>query len=254
VIRFNPAHARLPLIQRARSRLFDAALVLWTALFAPAALALSLCGAPERAVRRTARAWAQGALHLLRWCVGLTHVEEGQENIPVGPCLIVANHQSTWETLAFLALTPDVAIIAKRELLKLPVLAWFLRHSPMILIDRQDGTKAIRKMVDESRAAIAGGRSVLIFPEGTRRSASAKIEFKRGVEILYTRLDCEVLLVSLNSGHFWAPDQPCKRSGMIRVDYLGVVQPGLGGAEFMRRSQAILEYARRNGRGELCRG
>jgi len=254
VIRSSPVDVQQPAIQWVRSRLFDVALVLWTALFAPAAVALALCGAPERAVRRTARAWAHGALRLLGWCVGLTYVEVGRANIPAEPCLIVANHQSTWETLAFLALVPDVAIVAKQELLKIPVFGWFLHHAPMILIDRDDGTRAIRKMIEESRAALAGGRSVLLFPEGTRRSASAKIEFKRGVEILYTRLDCEVLLVALNSGHFWAPDQPCKRSGMIRVDYLGVVQPGLGGAEFMRRSQAILEYARRNGRGELCRG
>src|SRR4051794_4027459 len=108
----------------------------------------------ERAVRRTARAWARGTLRLLGWCVGLTYVEEGQENIPTEPCLIVANHQSTWETFAFLALVPDVAIVAKQELLGIPVFGWFLRNAPMILIDRESGTKAVRKMVDESRTAL----------------------------------------------------------------------------------------------------
>ncbi len=193
-----------------------------------------------------------GTLRLLGWCVGLTYVEEGQENIPAEPCLIIANHQSTWETLAFLALFPDVAIVAKQELLTIPVFAWFLRNSPMILIDRDSGTKAMRKMVDESRAALAGGRSVLIFPEGTRQSVSAKIEFKRGIEILYAKLDRKVLPVAVNSGHFWAPDQAYKRSGIITVDYLGAIEPGLGGAEFTRRSQAVLERARRNALGELC--
>jgi 1-acyl-sn-glycerol-3-phosphate acyltransferase len=227
------------------------ALVLWTALFAPAALVLAICGAPERAVRKTARAWARGTLRLLHWCVGLTYVEEGHENIPAEPCLIVANHQSTWETLAFLALFPDVAIVAKRELLTIPIFAWFLRKSPMIIIDRESGTKAARQMVEQSRAAIAGGRSVLIFPEGTRRSVSAPIEFKRGIEILYARLERKVLLVSLNSGHFWAPDEPYKRSGTIVVSYLDAIEPGLVGAEFTRRSQAVLEGARRNASGEL---
>jgi 1-acyl-sn-glycerol-3-phosphate acyltransferase len=239
-------------MRRIRSKLFDVALVLWTALFAPAAVALALCGTPERAVRRTARAWARGTLRLLGWCVGLTYVEEGQENIPTEPCLIIANHQSTWETVAFLALVPDVAIVAKQELLGIPVFGWFLRNAPMILIDRESGTKAVRKMVDESRTALAGGRSVLIFPEGTRRSASAKIEFKRGIEILYTRLGCRVLPVSVNSGHFWAPDRPYKRSGTIWVNYLGTIEPGLGGAEFTRQSQAVLDRARRNAVGELC--
>jgi 1-acyl-sn-glycerol-3-phosphate acyltransferase len=236
---------------RVRSKLFDVVLVLWTALFAPAALALALCGTPARAVRWTARAWAKGTLRLLGWCVGLTYVVEGRENIPSEPCLIVANHQSTWETLAFLALFPDVAIVAKRELLTIPVFAWFLRNSPMILIDRDSGTKALRKMVDESRAALAGGRSVLVFPEGTRRSVSARIEFKRGIEILYTKLDRKVLPVALNSGHFWAPGEAYKRPGRITVDYLAAIEPGLTGAEFTRRSEALLERARRDAFGAL---
>ncbi len=60
MIRLSLANAQQPLVQRVRSKLFDIALVLWTALFAPAAVALAVCGAPERAVRRTARAWARG--------------------------------------------------------------------------------------------------------------------------------------------------------------------------------------------------
>ncbi|HZB36739.1 MAG TPA: lysophospholipid acyltransferase family protein [Beijerinckiaceae bacterium] len=239
-------------VQLARSKLFDVALAVWTALFAPAVLALILAGTPERAVRRTARVWSRGALRLLGWCVGLTHVERGLENIPREPCLIVANHQSTWETFAFLALFPDVAIVAKRELLAIPVFAWFLRKSPMILIDRDSGSTALRKMIDESRAALQAGRSVLIFPEGTRRGVSARIEFKRGIELLYAKLDRKVLPVALNSGHFWAPDLPYKRSGRITVSYLGAIEPGLDGAEFTRRSQALLERARRDAFGNLC--
>jgi 1-acyl-sn-glycerol-3-phosphate acyltransferase len=61
-----------------------------------------------------------------------------------------------------------------------------------------------------------------------------------------------VLPVALNSGHFWSPDQPYKRSGIITVDYLNAIEPGLNGAEFTRRSQAVIERARRNAFGELC--
>jgi 1-acyl-sn-glycerol-3-phosphate acyltransferase len=232
-------------MQRIRSALFDAALALWTALFAPAVLVLFLCGTPERAVRRTARVWSNGTLRLLGWFVGLTYVERGLENIPSEPCLIVANHQSTWETFAFLALFPDVAIVAKRELLAIPVFAWFLRKSPMILIDRESGSKALRTMIDEGRAALEAGRSVLIFPEGTRRGVAAPIEFKRGIELLYAKLDRKVLPVALNSGHFWAPDLPYKRSGRITVSYLTPIEPGLRVTEFTRRAQDLLERARR---------
>jgi 1-acyl-sn-glycerol-3-phosphate acyltransferase len=207
---------------------------------------LWLCGSPERGVRLASRLWAHGILISLKWLVGLTYAERGQHNIPDGPCLIIANHQSTWETLAFLILFPDVAIVAKQELLTIPVFSWFLRKSPMILIDRESGSKAVRKMVEESRAALAQGRSVLIFPEGTRKSVSEPIEFKRGVELLYAKLDRPVLPVALNSGHFWGPGRPYKRAGTISVSYLDPIPPGLAAREFLRKAEQLLEAERRS--------
>ncbi|WP_457090900.1 lysophospholipid acyltransferase family protein [Microvirga sp. P5_D2] len=233
-------------MQRARSKLFDILLALWTGLFAPALAILWLCGSPERGVRLASRLWARGILVGLKWVVGLNYAERGLHNVPNEPCLIIANHQSTWETLAFLILFPDVAIIAKRELLTVPVFSWFLRKSPMILIDRESGSKAIRKMVDESQAALAQGRSVLIFPEGTRKSASEPIAFKRGVELLYIKLNRVVLPVSLNSGLFWGPDRPYKRAGTISVSYLSPIEPGLTGHEFTRKAEQLLETERRH--------
>ncbi|WP_245435658.1 lysophospholipid acyltransferase family protein [Microvirga calopogonii] len=157
-----------------------------------------------------------------------------------------ANHQSTWETLAFLVLFPDVAIVAKQELLTIPVFSWFLRKSPMILIDRESGSKAIRKMVEESQAALAQGRSVLIFPEGTRRPASEPIEFKRGVEFLYAKLGRPVLPVALNSGHLWGPSRSYKRAGSISISYLDPIPPGLSARDFTRQAEQLLEAERRS--------
>lgn len=231
-------------VQRARSKLFDLSLIVWTGAFAPAVLVLWLLGAPGAPVRKTARLWARGVLTLLRWIVGLTHVERGEQHLPAEPCLIVANHQSTWETIAFLALFPNVAIIAKRELLTIPIFAWFLRNSPMILIDREGGSTAVRKMVDEGRAALESGRSILIFPEGTRMDVATPVKFKRGVELLYSRLGCSVLPVALDSGRFWGPGPACKRRGVITLSYLAPIKPGLRGAEFTRRTEELIEAAK----------
>lgn len=151
-------------------------------MFLPALAVLLICGRPMSPIRATSRVWAKGILLALRWTVGLTHTERGRQNIPTGPCLIVANHQSQWETIAFLILVPDVAIVAKQELLAVPVMGWFLRHSPMILIDRESGGSAARQMLAEARAALAHGRAVLIFPQGGRKSATSNVEFKRGVD------------------------------------------------------------------------
>ena len=251
-------------MQRIRSHLFDAVLVLWTAMFAPALAVLLICGRPKLPIRATSRVWAKGILVALRWTVGLTHVEHGRHNLPAGPYLIVANHQSPWETtaaaassllgetsaskwafraIAFLSLVPNVAIVAKRELLAIPVMGWFLRHSPMILIDRERGGSAIRHMLSETRKALAQGRPVLVFPEGSRRSVSSDVEFKRGIELLYLQLGVPVLPVALDSGRFWGADTPFKRRGAITVSYLSPIQPGLSGTEFLRRAQRAVQDA-----------
>ena len=130
-------------MSRIRSGLFNAYWAGWTALFILPLGVLAALGAPARPIRAFTRLWSRGILFGLRAIIGLTYVEEGRARIPSEPCLIVANHQSTWETFAFLALFPDVAIVAKRELLAIPVFAWFLRKSPMILIDRDSGSVRI---------------------------------------------------------------------------------------------------------------
>ncbi|MHB2210372.1 lysophospholipid acyltransferase family protein [Methylobacterium sp. CM6257] len=238
----------------ARSLLFAAYWAAWTTLFlAPLAIFL-LSGSPERPIRGATRLWARGILAGLRRIVGLRYVEEGRQHLPAAPCLIVANHQSTWETLAFLVLVPDVAIVAKRELLAIPVVGWFLRRSPMIVIDRGNGTQALRTMIDEGRAAVAAGRSVLIFPEGTRGGIGTPLRFKRGVELLYGRLGLPVVPVALNSGLFW-PAGAATRAGTVVVSYLAAVAPGLPAAEFLRGTEGAIDREldrwRGTGRGEL---
>ncbi len=224
-----------------RSKLFDLLLAFWTALFGLAVPVLWLCGSPKPAIRAVTRLWIHGALLGLKHVVGLRHVELGREHIPSEPCLIVANHQSTWETLASLLLFPDVAIVAKQELLEIPVFGWYLRHSPMIVIDRETGSKALREMIQQSQIALSEGRCVLVFPEGTRRPVTDPVTFKRGAELLYAKLGVPVLTMALNSGHFWSPGDNCKRSGTITVSYREPIPAGLSGAEFTRRAEGILE-------------
>ncbi|MCJ2069831.1 1-acyl-sn-glycerol-3-phosphate acyltransferase [Methylobacterium sp. J-030] len=223
-----------------RSLAFAVYWAAWTTLFlAPLAIFL-LSGSPERPIRQATRVWARGILVGLRRIVGLRYVEEGRQHLPVEPCLIVANHQSAWETLAFLVLVPDVAIVAKRELLAIPVVGWFLRRSPMIVIDRGNGSQALRTMIDEGRAAIAAGRSVLIFPEGTRGDIGAPLRFKRGVELLYGRLGLPVVPVAVNSGLFW-PGGAATRAGTVVVSYLAALAPNLPAAEFLRGTEGAID-------------
>jgi 1-acyl-sn-glycerol-3-phosphate acyltransferase len=236
-------------VPRIRSVLFNLYWAAWTGLFIAPLLVLAFMGSPPAPIRSATRLWARGILFGLSRIVGLTYVEEGRERIPNEPCLIVANHQSAWETLAFLVLVPDVAIVAKRELVAIPIVGWFLRRSPMIIIDRSNGSQALRTMIDESRAAIAQGRSVLMFPEGTRGDIGAPVQFKRGVELLYGKLGLPVLPVAVNSGLYWPHGGAHKRSGTVVVSYLDALKPGLTGGEFLRGTQDAIDAELNRWRG-----
>jgi 1-acyl-sn-glycerol-3-phosphate acyltransferase len=217
---------------------------MWTGMLGLAIPFLWIAGTPPRAVRVVTRLWSRGILALLSIFVGLKYQVRGRENVPGTPHLIIANHESTWETLAALVLFPDVAIVTKSELLRIPVMGWYLKHSPMILIDREEASRALREMTEKSRAALADGRSVLIFPEGTRKALGEPVAFKRGVELLYRTLGVPVLPVAIDSGRFWGIGGAQRQSGTITVSFLPPIEPGLRAKDFIRSAEALLEAER----------
>ena len=156
----------------------------------------------------------------LKRIVGLTYEVVGEENIPKGPALFVCNHQSTWETLAVNFLIPDVAIVIKRELLRVPIFGWYLKNSPMIVINRTAGAKDLRSMLREAKIAVAEGRSVLIFGEGTRCDVYERRPFKVGVVALYQLLGIPVVPMAINAGVFWNDDSLMKYDGKVTVSFL----------------------------------
>ena len=96
----------------------------------------------------------------------------------------------------------------------------------MIMVDRGGGGSAIRQLVADGRAVLADGRSIIIFPEGTRKTVSERVAFKRGTEVLYSELGAPVLPIALNSGVFWTRDGS-KCPGPITLSFLPPILPGL---------------------------
>lgn len=228
-------------MQYVRSKLYDLAFVMWTVIVGSSLPILWLCGAPSRHVRAVAHVWVGGIIVGLKYIVGLVHAERGRENIPREPCLIVANHQSPWETYALSILFPDASIVTKREAGQIPLVGWFLKKYPMIIIDRESSTGAFRRMIAEGRKTIAEGRSVIVFPEGTRKSVHDRVAFRRGVEFLYSELRRPVLPIAVNSGVLWGPDRWFRYAGVVTVSYLPVIEPGLPREEFRRRAESVIQ-------------
>lgn len=182
---------------------------------------------PPARMRGAFTAWARSDLWLMRVLCGQSMVVLGRENIPSGPALIAAKHQSAWETLALLTLLPDGAIIMKKELMRIPLFGWYARHFGMIPVDRSAGTRALRQLAEDAGRVLAEGRQIVIFPEGTRRLVGAPPDYKPGAIFLYEKLGVPMVPVALNSGKLWPRGRYVRYPGTVTVSFLPAIPPGL---------------------------
>ena len=161
--------------------------------------------------------FARGGLLMLRNICGLDFTVEGREHIPDQASVVMAKHQSAWETMAFQLIFPRQVWVLKRELLWVPFVGWGLALLKPIAIDRKAGRRAIEQVVDQGRARLHEGWWVIVFPEGTRVAAGTKGQYHRGGAVLAQRAGCVVVPVAHNAGEFWGRQQIIKRPGTIRV-------------------------------------
>lgn len=178
----------------------------------------------ERAIRRYTHGWLQ--LH--RWCarylLGIRTVVEG--TIPDGPALFAAKHQSMYETLELPLILHEPAVVLKKELADIPLWGAAAQRYGMIPVDRQASASALRAMLHAARAARAQGRSVVIFPEGTRMAPGEQPPLQSGFAGLYKALDLPVVPVAVDAGHVWPRKGP-KHAGIVTVRFGAVIPPGL---------------------------
>jgi len=171
----------------------------------------------------------------LRPICGIAWSVTGREHIPAGPALIAAQHQSTFETLLWVAMLPDMAFVLKQELIRIPLFGGMLSACGMIAVDRAAGATAIRTLLREGAAAIAAGRQVVIFPEGTRVAHGAVGTLHPGVAALAARLDVPVVPALTDSGLAWGRRVFRKAPRPIHVVILPPLPSGLPRQELMRR-------------------
>ena len=224
-----------------RSILFCLAVVLWTILVSLAVPFLWLSNASSPTVRAVSQVWVKGIMFLFKVVLGLDYREYGRERVPDGPCIIACNHQSLWETAALSMIFPDASIVAKKELSKVPIVGWFLQRYPMILVDRDAGRQALKQMVEEAKRAVAEGRKVLLFPQGTRQAVGEPMVFQAaGISALYTTLDVPVVPAACNSGLFWGKKTLMIHSGDITLSYLPSIPPGLDRKAFQAEVERVI--------------
>lgn len=157
----------------------------------------------SRALMVVARAWSDQML----WFCAIRFRREGWEALPEAirsgaqPVVFMCNHESHFDPpVAIGWLDIPAVFIAKRELKWVPFLGqviWFMRF---IFINRQNRAKALESIAQAARD-IRAGKSVVIFPEGTRTPDGRLGEFKKGGFALAQDAGVPIVPMALKGGY-----------------------------------------------------
>lgn len=181
--------------------------------------------------RLVIQTWCRGAIWLARVVAGIRYEVQGLENIPAQPCVILAKHQSTWETFFLSALFEPLSQVVKRELLYVPFFGWAMAMLKPIAIDRSNPKTALRQVARRGHACLENNTWVLIFPEGTRLPCGQMGKFSRSGAALAVNAARPVLPIAHNAGRHWPRHGWAKYPGTIRVVIGPLMQPCGEGAQ-----------------------
>ncbi len=205
-----------------------------------------LLAAPAPLMVRYIRGWAGLVLGALRLICGIRVEVTGLQHVPSGPTIIAAKHQSAFDTVVWLALLPpgrDPAYVLKQELANIPLWGRLAARCGHIAVDRAAGAAALRGMVRAAQGAIAAGRPVVIFPEGTRTAPGERVPYQPGVAALASATGATVVPAATDSGLYWGRRAFQKRAGTIHVAILPPLPAGLSRAALMTALETAIEDA-----------
>jgi 1-acyl-sn-glycerol-3-phosphate acyltransferase len=159
--------------------------------------------------------------------------------VPEGPHLLAVKHQSMLETLEMVRITNLPVIVIKKELADIPLFGWMTRCYGVIPVERSAGAKALRALVEHGKQAVATGRPVIIYPEGTRVRVGETPVLRSGFAALYRALGLPVVPVAVDSGRLWGRGF-IHREGTVTLRIGKTISPGLKREDIERRVHAAI--------------
>lgn len=223
------------MMDRLRSLLFALLFYPGTLLYVLTVFAVSPLGSGP--VRKVVHGWSDFHHWLVRHILRIRFEWDGK--IPDGPFLIAVKHQAMVETVEALRFARTPVVVMKRELTTMPLFGWVTRRYGVIGVDREAGARALREMMARGKQAVAEGRPVVIFPEGTRVPPGERPALRPGFAGLYRALGLPVVPVAHDSGRLW-PRGLAKQPGTIRFKVGETIPPGLRREDIEKRvHQAI---------------
>ena len=184
---------------------------------------------------------------------GIRMKVSGLENIEAGtPYIIVANHRSNIDIMTLLSALPiPIRFLSKKEVYKFPLLGSAMRGARMVPLDRDLGRRELASIISSTRLLVAEGRSLVVFPEGTRSPTGEMLPFKTGAIHIAARVGCPLLPVAIQgTGAIWPPQSLLIRGGPVSVKVMPPITLTKGAA---RHSKRITHQIRRDLIEELTR-
>ncbi|MDP8225742.1 MAG: lysophospholipid acyltransferase family protein [Candidatus Lernaella stagnicola] len=184
------------MIQAIRNVLVITGIVLSTLVFAMSAVAFMLVGIKGRLIDRHATIWSR----TVAWIAGMKLQAFGKQNVdPQRTYVVVVNHRSHLDTTVLYVQSPvPIRMLAKASLFKIPVLGWCMTLAGQVPVHRDEGkTDMVRLERDVDRLILEAGRSLCVFPEGTRQQPGEFGDYKMGAFIMAKEFDLPILPVSV---------------------------------------------------------
>ena len=194
---------------------------------------------------------------LARWShnvvanAGITLEVRGREHVAPGVTyLIMSNHQSLYDIpVIFVVIGPNVRMVTKKELFRLPIFGKALAAGGFIEIDRSNRNAAIRSL-EHARQTLEKGVHVWVAPEGTRSRTGELLPFKKGAFYLAEEAGLPILPITLSGTRDALPAHGVRSSSgaHVRVAIHAPIDPGeyerrgkRGRDELMREVRRVLE-------------
>jgi 1-acyl-sn-glycerol-3-phosphate acyltransferase len=199
---------------------------------------------PPMARHRILISWCWLIVLWLRLTCGVRYEIRGLENLrkTPGPKIVLAKHQSTWETLALQYLCFPASTILKRELLKIPFFGWGLRCLQPIAIDRDNPRDALRQVKIQGVQHLALGLNLLLFPEGTRVAPGEHGKYARSGPEIAIESGASIIPVAVNAGYCWPAKSWKRYPGSVTVIFGEPIRPeGCTSRELINQVETWIE-------------
>ena len=197
---------------------------------------------PQHIVTQCGKFLGYWASFCLKYIMSTKIKVKGTENIINNQkYFVVSSHQSIFETFFLQTIFENPVFILKKELIKIPLFGWYLKKLGCISIDRNKISKENLNFSDEvSKVVKNTNKTLIIFPQGTRKNFDDRSTFKKGFARIYNDLEIACLPVAVNSGKVWPKSGRLVSNQQITISILNILPPGKDQNKFAADVEQII--------------